>query len=172
MKNKIHIINGDITKINVDAIVNAANGSLLGGSGVDGAIHRAGGKQILDECQKIRAKQGGCKVGEAVVTTAGNLPAKYIIHTVGPYWSGGGNREYELLYNCYLNCFIVANEKNITSISFPNISTGIYNFPKKKAAEIALRGIKDSLSLYENIQRVNVVCFEIDNYLIYQDIIS
>ncbi|MDY4384851.1 MULTISPECIES: O-acetyl-ADP-ribose deacetylase [Pectobacterium] len=172
MKNKIHIINGDITKINVDAIVNAANGSLLGGSGVDGAIHRAGGKQILDECQKIRAKQGGCKVGEAVVTTAGNLPAKYIIHTVGPYWSGGGNRECELLYNCYLNCFIVANEKNITSISFPNISTGIYKFPKKKAAEIALRGIKDSLSLYENIQRVNIVCFEIDNYLIYQDIIS
>lgn len=172
MENKIEIIKGDITKIVVDAIVNAANTSLLGGSGVDGAIHRIGGKKILDECQKIRAKQGGCKIGEAVITTAGNLPAKIVIHTVGPCWNGGHNHEIELLTNCYLNCFILANKNAITTISFPNISTGIYKFPKQLAAEIALKTIRVSLPLYPHIQKVNVVCFENDNYLIYKKIIK
>ncbi|MCX8582416.1 MULTISPECIES: O-acetyl-ADP-ribose deacetylase [unclassified Gilliamella] len=167
MKNKIDIIQGDITKIAVDAIVNAANSSLLGGSGVDGAIHRAGGKQILDECQKIRAKQGSCKVGEAVVTTAGNLPAKYVIHTVGPRWNNGNNNEVELLRLCYLNCFTLAHDNDVKTISFPNISTGIYKFPKNEAAKIALQTIKQSITNYPCIKKVNIVCFESDNFKIY-----
>ncbi|OCG38893.1 RNase III inhibitor [Gilliamella sp. Fer2-1] len=167
MKNKIEIIYGDITKITVDAIVNAANSSLLGGSGVDGAIHRIGGKQILEECQKIRSKQGGCKVGNAVITAAGNLPAEYVIHTVGPRWSGGNNNEVELLKNCYLNCFKLAYENNVKTISFPNISTGIYKFPKDQAAEIALQIIKSSLFKYHNLEKINIVCYEVDNYKIY-----
>lgn len=172
MNNKIEIIHGDITKIPVDMIVNAANSSLLGGSGVDGAIHRIGGKEILNACQKIRAKQGGCKVGEAVITTAGNLPAKYVIHTAGPRWNGGNNHEADNLKNCYLNSFIIANNNGATSISFPNVSTGVYNFPKKQAASIALKTIKDSLCLYHHIQKVNIVCFEIENYLIYKKLIE
>ncbi|WP_392551408.1 O-acetyl-ADP-ribose deacetylase [Orbus wheelerorum] len=172
MKSKIEIIHGDITKIAVDAIVNAANSSLLGGSGVDGAIHRAGGKKILDECQKIRARQGGCKVGEAVITTAGNLPAKYVIHTVGPRWNGGNNNEIELLIACYLNCLELANESNITTISFPNISTGIYKFPKDEAAKIAIKTIKKSLAKNNHIEKVNIVCFEADNYQLYQEMIK
>lgn len=171
MKNKIEIIHGDITKITVDAIVNAANSSLLGGSGVDGAIHRIGGKQILEECQKIRSKQGGCKVGNAVITTAGNLPAQFVIHTVGPRWNGGNNNEVQLLKNCYLNCFKLAYENNITTISFPNISTGIYKFPKDKAAEIALQLIKFSLFKYPNLKKINIVCYEVDNYKIYSSLI-
>lgn len=171
MKNKIEIIQGDITKIPVDTIVNAANSSLLGGSGVDGAIHRAGGKKILDECQKIRAKQGGCKVGEAVITTAGNLPAKYVIHTVGPRWNDGSHKEVELLINCYINCFKLAYENGVTTISFPNISTGIYKFPKDKAAEIALQTIKNNLSNYPCIEKVNIVCYEVENYDIYRSIL-
>ncbi|MWN32944.1 MULTISPECIES: O-acetyl-ADP-ribose deacetylase [unclassified Gilliamella] len=170
MKNKIEIIHGDITKITVDAIVNAANSSLLGGSGVDGAIHRIGGKQILEGCQKIRSKQGGCKVGNAVITTAGNLPAQFVIHTVGPRWNGGDNNEVQLLKNCYLNCFKLAYENNITTISFPNISTGIYKFPKDKAAEIALQLIKFSLFKYHNLKKINIVCYEIDNYKIYSSL--
>lgn len=168
MNNKIEIIQGDITKIPVDAIVNAANTSLLGGSGVDGAIHRVGGKQILDECQNIRSRQGSCKVGEAVITNAGKLPAKYVIHTVGPRWSGGNNNEVELLTNCYINCFKVANNNSITTISFPNISTGIYKFPKEKAAEIALLTIRKSLINYSQIEKVNIVCYESDNFEIYR----
>lgn len=167
MKNKLAIIQGDITKIAVDAIVNAANSSLLGGGGVDGAIHRVGGQQILADCQKIRAKQGGCKVGEAVITTAGNLPAKYVIHTVGPRWNDGNNNEMALLRNCYLNCFKLANDNKVKTISFPNISTGVYKFPKEKAAEIAFKAIQDSIADYPQIERVNIVCYDADNYQIY-----
>lgn len=172
MKNKIEIIHGDITNIAVDAIVNAANSSLLGGSGVDGAIHRTGGKKILEECQKIRAKQGGCKVGDAVITKAGYLPAKYVIHTVGPRWNGGNNNEFELLRNCYLNCFKLAHDNDLTTISFPNISTGIYKFPKNKAAEIALWTIKKNITLYPCIEKVNIVCYESDNFKIYCSMIG
>lgn len=172
MKNKIQILQGDITKILVDAIVNAANTSLLGGGGVDGAIHRAGGKEILDECRNIRAKQGGCKVGEAVITTAGNLPAKYVIHTVGPRWNGGGHNEEELLRQSYLNCFILANQYDISSISFPNISTGIYKFPKEKAAEIAMEAIISCLASEQHIDKVNIVCFDIENFNIYSSMVS
>src|ERR1700732_4918261 len=130
----LELIQGDITKIQVDAIVNAANTSLLGGGGVDGAIHRAGGKIILEECQKIRNKQGGCRVGEAVITSAGKLPAKFVIHAVGPVWNNGKGNEENLLSSAYLSSLKLAIANQIRSISFPNISTGIYKFPKEKAA--------------------------------------
>ncbi|WP_312902070.1 macro domain-containing protein [Chryseobacterium taichungense] len=127
---KIEIIKADITRIQTDAIVNAANSSLLGGGGVDGAIHRAGGKEILEECIKIRNRQGGCKTGEAVVTTAGNLPAKHVIHTVGPVWNGDKDRSSQLLTQCYKNSLKLAESLKIKTIAFPNISTGIYRFRK------------------------------------------
>ena len=130
--NKIELIKGDITKLKVDAIVNAANSTLMGGGGVDGAIHRAGGPAILEECKKIVARQGGCKAGEAVITTGGDLPAKYVIHTVGPVWNGGKKNEAALLASCYKNSLKLAVENKIVSVGFPNISTGIYNYPKKK----------------------------------------
>ena len=127
---RIELIQGDITTISTEAIVNAANTSLLGGGGVDGAIHRKGGKAILEECIEIRNKQGGCNVGEAVITTAGNLPSKYVIHTVGPVWNGDKDEKIRLLEACYRTCLILAENKNLKSIAFPNISTGIYHFPK------------------------------------------
>ncbi len=162
----IKLIQGDITKMTTDAIVNAANTSLLGGGGVDGAIHRAGGKQILDECVKIRNKQGGCNIGESVITTAGNLPSQYVIHTVGPVWNGDKEEKKELLANCYKNCLTVAENKKLKSIAFPNISTGIYHFPKEKAAAIAIEIIK-SFS-YNFIEEVTFVCFDEENYKLYE----
>ncbi|HAF2130393.1 TPA: O-acetyl-ADP-ribose deacetylase [Salmonella enterica] len=170
--NKIEIILGDITKISVDAIVNAANNSLLGGSGVDGAIHRVGGKQILEDCQKIRARQGKCNVGDAVITRAGKLPAKYVIHTVGPHWNGGDYNEPALLKKCYVNSFELANKFNVKTISFPNISTGIYQYPKVNAATIALDEIMHELSIYSLIEKVIIVCYEKDNYDIYKSIVN
>src|SRR6476620_581211 len=132
LNNKIELIKGDITKVHADAIVNAANGSLLGGGGVDGAIHRAGGPEILEACRKIVARQGGCKTGEAVITTAGKLPAKFVIHTVGPVWNGGDKGELQNLSDCYNNSLKLALEYNCKTIAFPNISTGIYRFPKNE----------------------------------------
>lgn len=168
----LELIQGDITKIKVDAIVNAANTSLLGGSGVDGAIHKAGGKIILEECQKIRNKQGGCKVGEAVITTAGNLSAKFVIHTVGPVWKDGNNNEEKLLSDAYKNSLKLAVENNIQTIAFPNISTGIYNFPKDKAAEIAIKTVRDFLGITNKIYKVIFVCFDRDNYSIYNNLLK
>ncbi len=167
---KIEVTYGDITKVKVDAIVNAANTSLLGGSGVDGAIHRTGGKAILNECQEIRNKQGKCKVGESVITTAGNLPAKKIIHTVGPVYTREENAEKEnkLLANCYKNSLNLANEYNFKSIAFPNISTGIYRFPKLKAAEIAIKTVLENATL----DKVIFVCFDKENYKIYKTILD
>jgi len=162
--NRIEIIQGDITKMKVDAIVNAANSSLLGGGGVDGAIHRAGGSAILDDCMKIRAKQGGCKTGEAVMTGAGNMPAKHVIHTVGPVWHGGQNGEPEKLANCYLNSLTLAVENNCETVAFPNISTGVYGYPKEKAAKIAYRTVTHFLEDNEQIEKVIFVCFDEDNY--------
>ncbi|WP_440120892.1 O-acetyl-ADP-ribose deacetylase [Tenacibaculum sp. Ill] len=164
----IKIIKGDITKVRVDVIVNAANSSLLGGSGVDGAIHRAGGSSILEECQQIRNKQGKCKTGEAVITTAGNLPAKKVIHTVGPVYQEGKNNEKELLANCYKNSLLLAKENNLYSIAFPCISTGIYRFPEQVAAEVALSTIKSTPILDEII----FVCFDNENYTIYKNLLS
>ncbi|MDB5023838.1 MAG: O-acetyl-ADP-ribose deacetylase [Mucilaginibacter sp.] len=165
---KIELINGDITSMQIDAIVNAANSSLLGGGGVDGAIHRAGGRAVLEECLKIREKQGGCKVGEAVITTAGDMPAKYVIHTVGPVWSESKSGAHELLANAYYNSLKIAIENNIKTIAFPNISTGIYHFPKDKAAKIAIRSVKDFLSAHKEIEKVVFVCFDQENYDIYK----
>ena len=156
----------------VDAIVNAANSSLLGGGGVDGAIHRAGGPKILKECMVIREKQGGCKTGEAVITTGGNLPAKYVIHTVGPVWYGGKNNEDELLANAYKNSLRLATEYEIKSIAFPNISTGVYGFPKQRAAEIAVNAVKDFFNLTTLIKEVFFVCFDEENYKIYQSLLN
>jgi O-acetyl-ADP-ribose deacetylase len=162
------LIQGDITKIEVDAIVNAANSSLLGGGGVDGAIHRAGGKSILEECQKIRNRQGGCKVGEAVITTAGNLPAKFVIHAVGPAWNSGHNNEESLLSLAYSNSLGIAIKNSLRSIAFPNISTGIYRFPKDKAAQIAIKTVTDLLATTDKIEKVIFVCYDKENYNLYK----
>ena len=155
---------GDITRVSVDAIVNAANSSLMGGGGVDGAIHRAGGPTILEACRKIVARQGGCKTGEAVITTAGNLPARYVIHTVGPVWNGGQANEMKLLADCYQNSLKLAVENKCKSIAFPNISTGIYRFPKKEAATIAVDAVFDFLKGSDDIQHVYFVCFDDENF--------
>ncbi len=164
MERKITVIKGDITKVEVDAIVNAANTSLLGGGGVDGAIHRAGGPEILEGCRKIVARQGGCKVGEAVITTAGKLPAKYVIHTVGPVWNGGKNNEIKSLESCYYNALTLAAENGCHTVAFPNISTGIYRFPKELAAEVSIRIIKQFLLVNTTIAQVKIVCFDDDNF--------
>lgn len=167
----IQVLHGDITKVKVDAIVNAANTSLLGGGGVDGAIHRAGGSAILEECKKIRARQGGCKVGEAVITTGGNLPAKFVIHTVGPVWNNGQHDEENLLASSYFNSLQVAIKHNIKSIAFPNISTGIYRFPKEKAASIAVTTVKSFLPTTDSLQQVIFVCYDIENYNTYNELL-
>jgi O-acetyl-ADP-ribose deacetylase (regulator of RNase III) len=168
----IQLVQGDITKIAVDAIVNAANNSLLGGGGVDGAIHRVGGEAILEECVHIRSRQGGCPTGEAVITTAGNLPARFVIHTVGPVWNGGLLREPELLQNAYRNSLDLAAKNHVKTISFPNISTGIYGYPKSLAAAIALKTVREFLAQDSVIEKVIFVCFDEENYEIYQGLLS
>lgn len=164
MNSKIEIIKGDITKITVDAIVNAANTSLLGGGGVDGAIHRAGGPAILEDCRKIVAKQGGCKTGQAVITTAGNLPAKFVIHTVGPVWNGGQKSEEIRLAECYRNSLQLASDNDCRTIAFPNISTGIYGFPRDLAAKVSMKTVLQFLSTSIKIDLVLFVCFDSENF--------
>ncbi len=164
MTDKIEIIKGDITKIQADAIVNAANSSLLGGGGVDGAIHRAGGPKILEDCRKIIALQGGCKTGEAVITTAGNLPAKFVIHTVGPVWRGGHNGEAQLLANCYKNALLLAVENDCNTIAFPCISTGVYGYPPTEAAKVAVETVGTFLSASTKIKKAIFVCFDEENF--------
>jgi O-acetyl-ADP-ribose deacetylase (regulator of RNase III) len=171
VKDKIELLKADITKIITDVIVNAANTSLLGGGGVDGAIHRTGGPEILEECRKIVARQGGCKTGEAVITTAGKLPAKYVIHTVGPVWNNGKYHEEEKLANCYKNSLQLAIDNNCKTIAFPNISTGVYRFPKEGAAKIAVDTVKDFLSKTDKIEKVVFVCFDEENYGLYETLI-
>jgi O-acetyl-ADP-ribose deacetylase (regulator of RNase III) len=165
----IQVIQGDITKVHVDAIVNAANTSLLGGGGVDGAIHRAGGDAILQECIAIRNRQGGCAVGQAVITTAGKLPAKYVIHTVGPVWNGGSGSEAQLLTDAYRNSLSLAIDHGVRSLAFPNISTGIYRFPKEPAAKIAIATVRDYAASFDKIV---FVCFDTDNYALYQKLLE
>jgi len=164
----LRIIRGDITKMEVDAIVNAANSSLMGGGGVDGAIHRAGGPEILNHCRKIVARQGGCETGEAVITPAGRLSAKYVIHTVGPVWNGGKKGEAEKLAQCYRNSLKLAEEHDCHSVAFPNISTGIYRYPKTEAAQIAVSSILTFLKTAEKVREVICVCFDDENYELLQ----
>ena len=172
MNPKIKLLKGDITKIEADAIVNAANSSLLGGGGVDGAIHAAGGPAILEECIAIRKRQGGCPVGEAVITTAGNLPAKYVIHTVGPVWNGGRSGEERQLESAYRNSLNLAVEHGITTIAFPNISTGVFHFPRQKAAAIAIDTVEDFLENNDTLREVIFVCFDDENYALYDRLLS
>ncbi|HAM98101.1 MAG TPA: O-acetyl-ADP-ribose deacetylase [Marinilabiliales bacterium] len=163
---RIEILQGDITKIKADAIVNAANQSLLGGGGVDGAIHRAAGPQLLDACRLLH----GCPTGEAKITNGFNLPSPHVIHTVGPVWHGGKKGEAELLASCYTNSLKVARSKHLKTIAFPNISTGIYGYPKPEAAKIALSVVKNFLKKDRSFQKVIFVIFEEENFKIYRDL--
>lgn len=151
------VIHGDITKCNTDAIVNAANISLLGGGGVDGAIHKAAGPGLLEECKALK----GCNTGGAKITKAYNLPAKYVIHTPGPVWRGGKCNEAELLRSCYINSLKLADKNGCRTVAFPSISTGVYAFPVNKAAKIAVKAIKDYLKTTQNIKKVYMVCFDL-----------
>jgi len=172
MDKRIKLIQGDITRQHTDAIVNAANSSLMGGGGVDGAIHRAGGKAILEECIKIIDRLGRCKTGEAVITTGGNLLAKYVIHTVGPVWSQSNKQQNELLANCYRNSLKLAVKNNTETIAFPNISTGVYRFPKQEAAQIAIDTVNNFLADNDAIKEVIFVCFDEESFRIYEHILK
>ncbi|HEX9739352.1 MAG TPA: O-acetyl-ADP-ribose deacetylase [Ignavibacteriaceae bacterium] len=168
MESKPELYKGDITKLNVDAIVNAANTSLLGGGGVDGAIHRAAGHELLEYNQRL----GGCTTGEAKISPGFKLPAKYIIHTVGPVWNGGKNNEDKLLANCYKNSLKLAAENNIKTIAFPSVSTGVYRFPVERASKIAVKEVKDFLEKDSPIEKVIFVCFDDRTYEIYNEILK
>ena len=161
---RIALKQGDITQEEVDAIVNAANRSLLGGGGVDGAIHRAGGPSILAECRKI----GGCQTGQAAITGGGNLKATYVIHTVGPVWHGGSANEEQLLRNAYQNSLREADENGVKSIAFPSISTGAYSYPIDQAAHVALKAVRDSLDEHSHVQEVRFVLYSQSDLQIYQ----
>ena len=168
MKTKIFIEKGDITTLNVDAIVNAANTSLLGGGGVDGAIHRAAGPELI----KFNRKLGGCKTGEAKISTGFKLKAKNIIHTVGPKWNGGKNNEDELLANCYKNSLRLAVENGIKTIAFPAISTGVYHFPLVRATKIAVKETKNFLEKNSEIEKVIFVCFDERTAEVYKSVLE
>ena len=167
-KVKLNIVQGDITKLEVDAIVNAANNTLLGGGGVDGAIHRAGGPIILEQCKKI----GGCPTGEARITTAGNMPSKYVIHTVGPIYKDGTKGEDKLLYNAYYNSMKLAKEYHLKSIAFPSISTGAYGYPKREAGKIAIEAVMNFLDDEDYIEEVYFVLFSHKDYQLYKNLLD
>jgi O-acetyl-ADP-ribose deacetylase len=164
----IKLIQGDITKEKVDAVVNAANSSLMGGGGVDGAIHRAGGPFMLEECKKIVSDIGSLPTGEAVITTAGNMPSKYVIHTVGPVWHGGNNNEESLLKNAYYNSLRIGTENNITSIAFPSISTGIYGYPIASASNVAMNTVKEYVENNSNYNEVRFIVFSSHDFDVYK----
>lgn len=168
----ISLLKGDITTVHADTIVNAANSSLMGGGGVDGAIHRKGGAQILEECKEIVARQGSCKTGKAVYTSAGNLPAKYVIHTVGPVWNGGKNGEALLLASCYRESLSLANQLGAKTIAFPNISTGVYRFPKEEAARIAIEEVRSFIKEENSIDEIIFVSFDEENYDLYKSFLE
>lgn len=164
----LSLIQGDITKQATDAIVNAANSGLMGGGGVDGAIHRAGGPAILEDCRQIIARMGRLPTGKAVITTGGNLKARYVIHTVGPVWHGGSKGEAELLAGAYLESLKLAAERKLKSVAFPSISTGVYGYPVAKAAEIALNTVIDFLKdELTSVQQVIFVLYDSDTYQTY-----
>ncbi|MDR2110915.1 MAG: O-acetyl-ADP-ribose deacetylase [Spirochaetaceae bacterium] len=171
METEITIVQGDITTLAVDAIVNAANSSLMGGGGVDGAIHRAAGPELSGECRRIalaRRPASPCPAGDAVLTGAGRLPCKKVIHTVGPVWYGGGRGEAALLASCYRKSLLLAEEAGLKSIAFPNIGTGVYGYPKAAAAEIAVAAVRETLPQTPGITRVLFVCFDRENYGLYR----
>lgn len=165
---RIEIIKGDITKQKVDAIVNAANTSLLGGGGVDGAIHRTAGPKLLEECKTL----GGCPTGEAKKTAGYNLPAKFVIHTVGPIWRGGKSNEDNLLANCYINSLELAVKNNTKTIAFPAISTGVYRFPLERATKIAISEVRKFLDKNKTIEKVIFVCFDDAIYKTYENLLK
>ncbi|MBQ4347218.1 MAG: O-acetyl-ADP-ribose deacetylase [Firmicutes bacterium] len=166
---KIAVKRGDIVKSRTEAIVNAANTSLLGGGGVDGAIHRAAGKELLQECMTL----GGCPTGEAKITSGYKLKAQYVIHTPGPIWRGGTKGEPELLANCYRNCLALAAERGIKTIAFPSISTGVYRFPLSQAAEIAVREIANFIDTHESsLEEITLVCYDEETYKTYKEALS
>jgi O-acetyl-ADP-ribose deacetylase (regulator of RNase III) len=162
---RIEALTGDITKLEVDAIVNAANSSLLGGGGVDGAIHRAAGPELVAECRMLH----GCKPGEAKITKGYRLPARHVIHTVGPVWQGGGAGEEELLARCYRNSLVLAVANAVRTIAFPAISTGIYRFPRPRAAAIAVGEVRQFLDRDATVQRVTFVCFDAETLDLYAE---
>ena len=164
MMARIEIIKNDITTLVVDAIVNAANSSLVGGGGVDGAIHRAAGRELLAECRLL----GGCKTGQAKITKGYRLPARFVIHTVGPVWNGGNHDEHELLASCYRNCFALARKESLRTLAFPAISCGVYRFPVDQAVEIAVRETVAELGRNESLEKVIFACFGDDVYSAYQ----
>jgi O-acetyl-ADP-ribose deacetylase (regulator of RNase III) len=164
----IELIRGDITRLAVDAIVNAANSSLLGGGGVDGAIHRAAGAGLLDECRTLN----GCRTGEAKITGGYNLPAKHVIHTVGPVWHGGHAHEPALLKSCYTNSLSLAVSYELKTIAFPNISTGVYGYPKRQAANVAIEAVTGFLADHMGIEKVIFVVFDEENYTIYHELLK
>ena len=168
---RVLVVIGDITRQDVTAIVNAANSTLLGGGGVDGAIHRAGGPEILKECQEIRntVYPDGLPTGQAVITTGGNLPAKYVIHTVGPIYGQEAEREAELLAACYQNSLLLARQHDVSSIAFPSISTGAYGYPKPKAAKIASATIKHFLTADQQIEQVRLVFFQVRDARVFRE---
>ncbi|MFZ4563896.1 MAG: O-acetyl-ADP-ribose deacetylase [Bacteroidales bacterium] len=168
METRVELIQGDITKLKIDAIVNAANPSLLGGGGVDGAIHAAAGPGLLEVCTLL----GGCKTGEAKITKGYKLPAQFVIHTVGPVWGIGDRNESALLASCYRKSLAQATVHDCKTVAFPNISTGIYHFPKELAAEIAIREVKNYLSLNNLPEKVIFVCYDDENYAIYKQLLN
>lgn len=165
---RIELIRGDITRLEVDAIVNAANNSLLGGGGVDGAIHRAAGHELLEECRTLN----GCKTGDAKITKGYNLPAKHVIHTVGPVWNDGLHDEPQLLVSCYRRCLEVAIENGLKSIAFPNISTGVYHFPKQKAAMLAIETVQEFLKNNSEIEELIFCVFDDENFSLYASMLN
>lgn len=172
MKSRIHVIKGDITQLKVDVIVNAANSSLMGGGGVDGAIHRAAGPVLLEACNKVRQQQGECPTGHAVITLAGDLPAKAVIHAVGPIWRGGEHNEDQLLQDAYRNSLNLALANGYQSIAFPAISTGVYGYPRAAAAEIAVKTVSEFIIRRELPEQIYFVCYDEENARLYERLLT
>ncbi|EKM6430616.1 O-acetyl-ADP-ribose deacetylase [Cronobacter sakazakii] len=172
MSGRINVVQGDITRIDVDVIVNAANPSLMGGGGVDGAIHRAAGPALLAACRQVRQQQGECQPGHAVITEAGELAAKAVVHTVGPVWRGGQDNEPQLLADAYRNSLQLVAANGYNSVAFPAISTGIYGYPKAAAAQIAFETVSDYLTRHPQPKQVYFVCYDEENFLLYQRLLG